>query len=152
HMLERCDLRELVAVDRDPARLDTARATLARLGLTATFVQGDAAAPAGWWDGEPCDRALIDAPCRPLGGMRRPPDIKLQRAPGGGLVYATCTILRCENGEQIDGFLARTPGAVVAAEFPPEQILPGESNRDGFYYACIDKQQAPPSRVSGSKH
>ena len=175
HMLERCDLRELVAVDRDPARLDTARATLARLGLTATFVQGDAAAPADWWDGEPFDRVLIDAPCSALGVIRRHPDIKLLRtpedveraaalqrslldalwpllAPGGRLVYATCTILRCENGEQIDGFLARTPGAVVAAEFPPEQILPGESNRDGFYYACIDKQQAPPSRVSGSKH
>lgn len=175
HMLERCDLGELVAVDRDPARLETARAMLARLGLAATFVHGDAATPGEWWDGKPFDRVLLDAPCSALGVIRRHPDIKLLRtpgdiqraavlqsslldalwpllAPGGRLVYVTCTIVRRENGAQVDAFVARTPDAVVAADFPPEQVLPGEANRDGFYYACIDKQQASPWRVSGSKH
>lgn len=176
HALERCPaLRELVAVDRDPERLDTARRTLARLGLDATFVQGDAASPADWWDGQRFDRVLIDAPCSALGVIRRHPDIKMLRAaedidraaalqsslldalwpllePGGRLVYATCTLVRRENGEQIERFLARTPDATLADDFPPEQILPGEANRDGFYYACIDKQQASSLRVSGSKH
>ncbi|HEX6993295.1 MAG TPA: 16S rRNA (cytosine(967)-C(5))-methyltransferase RsmB [Gammaproteobacteria bacterium] len=175
HMLERCDLGELVAVDRDPARLDTARAMLARLGLAATLVHGDAASPADWWDGKPFDRVLIDAPCSALGVIRRHPDIKLLRtpddleraaalqaslldalwpllAPGGRLVYVTCTIVPRENGAQIDRFLSRHPDAVAAADFPPEQTLPGEADRDGFYYACIDKQQASPWRVSGSKH
>lgn len=175
HMLERCDLGELVAVDRDPARLDAARAMLARLGLEATFVHGDAATPGEWWDGKSFDRVLLDAPCSALGVIRRHPDIKMLRtredveraaalqeslldalwplvAPGGRLVYVTCTIVHCENGAQIDRFLARHPDAVVAADFPPEQTLPGEANRDGFYYACIDKQQASRWRVPGSKH
>ena len=175
HILERYDVRELVAVDRDPGRLDTARAMLRRLGLDPTLVHGDAASPADWWDGTPFERVLIDAPCSALGVIRRHPDIKMLRtpqdieraaalqsrlldalwplvAPGGRLVYATCTFLGRENGAQIERLLAQAPDAVLAEEFPPEQILPGEANRDGFYYACIDKRQASPLRVSGSKH
>src|SRR5690606_12678101 len=145
-------LRELVAVERDPARLDTAKVTLARLGLDATFVHGDAAAPDEWWDGEPFDRILSDAPCSALGVIRRHPDIKLRRepadgdraaalragllralwpllAPGGRLVYVTCTFIARENGEQIEKFVKETPGAVIAVDDPPAQILPGEANR-----------------------
>ncbi len=176
HILERCpEVRELVAVDRDPARLDAARAMLARLQLAATFIGADAASPASWWDGAHFDRVLIDAPCSALGVIRRHPDIKLLRtpddieraaalqaslldalwpllAPGGRLVYVTCTFVRQENDEQIERFVARTADAVVAEDFPPKQLLPGEANRDGFYYACIDKRQASPTRVSGSKY
>src|SRR5690606_1568117 len=121
------------------------------------------------------DRVLLDAPCSALGVIRRHPDIKMLRtredveraaalqeslldalwplvAPGGRLVYVTCTIVHCENGAQIDRFLARHPDAVVAADFPPEQTLPREADRDGGEYACIDKQQASRWRVPGSKH
>src|SRR5690606_41424753 len=60
-------LAELVAVERDASRLETMRAMLARLRLRATLVHGDASTPAEWWDGEPFDRILLDAPCSALG-------------------------------------------------------------------------------------
>ena len=175
-ILEECPgLAELVAVERDAARLATMRETLDRLGLRATLVHGDATAPADWWDGEPFDRILLDAPCSALGVIRRHPDIKLRRTaadiehaaalqsrlvdalwpllrPGGRLVYVTCTLVRRENGAQIERLLAAAPEAKIAGDFPPLQLLPGEANRDGFYYACIDKQRAHLTRVSGSNH
>ena len=166
HMLERCPgLREVVAVDRDPGRLAVAAGELRRLGLEATLVQGDATAPAAWWDGRPFDRILLDAPCSALGVIRRHPDIKVLRrpddigraaaaqramlralwpllAPGGRLLYATCTMLREENQEQIRGFLAAAPEASLPDSDTPgsRQILPGETNMDGFYYACVERR------------
>ena len=165
HMLERyAGLEKVVAVDRDPDRLAVARAELARLGLEATLIHGDATSPGTWWDGRPFDRILLDAPCSALGVIRRNPDIKVLRrpgdiaraaaaqrallqalwpllAPGGRLLYATCTTLREENQEQIGGFLAATPTASLAGPDAPgtRQILPGETNMDGFYYACVNK-------------
>jgi 16S rRNA (cytosine967-C5)-methyltransferase len=53
HLLERYDDIELSALDVAPARLGRVRDNLARLGLEADVVQGDAAVPAGWWDGRP---------------------------------------------------------------------------------------------------
>ncbi|MBN1237917.1 MAG: 16S rRNA (cytosine(967)-C(5))-methyltransferase RsmB, partial [Gammaproteobacteria bacterium] len=115
---------------------------------------------------------LLDAPCSALGVVRRHPDIKLLRSPadvdravalqaellaalwpllrpGGRIVYATCTVLHRENRDQTGRFVQATPGAAPAPDRPPLQIRPGEANRDGFYYACIDKQEtAPPIRVS----
>lgn len=173
-MLEECPaLGELVAVDRDADRLETARDALDRLSLRATFVRGDAAEPSAWWDGRPFDRILLDAPCSALGVIRRHPDIKLLRTaadidraaalqrrlldalwpllePGGRLVYVTCTFVHRENGEQVERLLRAAPDAALASEPAPLQIRPGEANRDGFYYACIDKRQAPPTRVSVS--
>lgn len=173
HMLELApELKEMWAVDRDPGRLETVQAALKRLGLAARLVRADATRTADWWDGEPFDRILLDAPCSALGVIRRHPDIKLLRTPadlervtalqsellaalwpllrpGGRLVYATCTLLRRENREQIERFMRATPDARLSQEQPPFQIKPGEADRDGFYYACVDKQETPPlARVS----
>ena len=137
---------------------------------------GDAGAPEAWWDGVPFDRILLDAPCSALGVIRRHPDIRLRKspsdidklpalqarlltprgvllAPGGRLVYATCTLTRSENRDVIAAFLERHPRcAVVPAEdwggWPGlgeadefgRQILPGEAGADGFYYAALTKQ------------
>ena len=74
-------------------------------------------------------------------------------APGGRLVYATCTVTRSENREVIAAFLRATadarivpaegwgdwPGLGEADEFG-RQILPGEAGADGFYYAALNKQ------------
>ena len=165
HLLESCpDPGEVVALDREQHRLNVAAVELQRLGLQATLVCGDAASPGDWWDGRLFDRILLDAPCSALGVIRRHPDIKVLRrpadiaqaaakqrmllealwpllTPGGRLLYATCTVVHEENRDQIGNFLAATPTARSAeAESPPSrQILPGETNMDGFYYACMRK-------------
>lgn len=167
HLLETCPgLAKLVALDIDPSRLATVNENFTRLGLHGVTREGDAAAPGGWWDGEPFDRILLDAPCSALGVIRRHPDIKLLRrpadirdfavrqarmlsslwallAPGGRLLYATCTIAKQENETQMRAFLAAHDDAAVGATGDAgRQILPGEANMDGFYYACLAKREA----------
>lgn len=170
------ELAKLVAVDIDPQRLARVRENLSRGKLRAELVSGDAGVPAAWWDGVPFDRILLDAPCSALGVIRRHPDIRLRKspsdidklpqvqarllnsawtmlAPGGRLVYATCTVTRSENRDVIAAFLRSTPGAislpVEAWEGWPNfgegdeygrQILPGEAGADGFYYAALTKR------------
>ena len=168
HILESCaGLGEVWALDRDRARLDKVRANLDRLGLAATLVTGDATRPADWWDGRAFDRILLDAPCSAVGVIRRHPDIKVLRrpedvaravtlqgdllralwplvAPGGRLVYATCSVLRAENDAQIAAFrfavdVAEGPGTELLSGC---QTLPGDADGDGFYYACLTKPAA----------
>ena len=67
--------------------------------------------------------------------------------PGGRLVYATCSILRDENDRQVKAFLARQPQAKLVPFDAPwghdtdmgRQILPGENDMDGFFYAILEK-------------
>jgi 16S rRNA (cytosine967-C5)-methyltransferase len=150
------------AVDRDAERIGRVRENLDRLGLSAKLVTGDATAPGDWWDGRPFDRILIDAPCSATGVIRRHPDIKVLRRPadveraielqkrllralwpllaaGGRLVYATCSILKRENDEQIDAFRADERGIEPARGVASLQLTPEEAGGDGFYYACLEK-------------
>ena len=172
HLLERDPGLRLLALDIDSRRLRRTAETLRRVGVDAAveLKAADAADPAAWWDGVPFDAALIDAPCSATGIVRRQPDILLHRrpgdvdalvltqarlldavwttlAPGGVLVYATCSILRRENADQIDAFLARTPDASAEpldatfghAAGAGRQRLPGEDGMDGFFYARLRK-------------
>lgn len=146
HILESADVR-LTALDADPRRLPRIEENLARLGLAAEVRAGDAGAPAAWWNGEPYDRILIDAPCSATGIVRRQPDIKLHRraadiprlaaeqsrildalwpllARGGRLVYATCSVLADENAHQVSRFLERCGEARLAAAAPAGWRLP----------------------------
>jgi 16S rRNA (cytosine967-C5)-methyltransferase len=164
HILElaagRCDVW---AVERDSARLEMVRENLDRLSLSAKLTAGDATTPQEWWDGKPFDRILLDAPCSALGVIRRHPDIKVLRRPadvdrvvalqanmlkalwpllaaGGLLVYATCTVLKRENGEQIEAFRSLEP--TIEPELAAAtscQLLTGEAEGDGFYYAWLRK-------------
>lgn len=173
HMLERANV-ELLALDVDAARLTTLQDNLKRLHLHAATRVGDAADPDDWWDSQPFDRILLDAPCSGTGVIRRHPDIKWLRraddiaaasrrqqalltalwpllAPGGLLVYATCSILRAEGVDVVQSFIAVTPDAHAAAmptawgtpEAVGRRIAPGEQGADGFYYACIRRSDSP---------
>lgn len=166
HILERTAAKEVVAIDNDETRLKRIYENLDRLNLRATVLCGDARYPQQWWKGGQFDRILLDAPCSATGVIRRHPDIKwLRRAediqaladlqseildamwqqlkPGGTLVYATCSITPQENTLQVKAFLERTADAELLdsdREQPGRQILPGEEDMDGFYYAVLTKQ------------
>jgi 16S rRNA (cytosine967-C5)-methyltransferase len=174
HLLELADL-DLLALDSDPLRLVRVQDTLNRLKLRAELKTGDARAPRGWWDGRPFDAILLDAPCTASGIVRRHPDVRWLRraddinalariqaemldalwpllAPGGRLVYATCSLFQAEGKQQIDAFLQRLPpGAALLQPHSPGHLLPLPDNaaagvdargavlQDGFFYALIRK-------------
>lgn len=173
------ELAELVAVDVSPERLRRVEENLLRLGpAERTNVQllvGDAAEPAQWWDGRPFDRILLDVPCSATGVIRRHPDIKLLRrpedigalcerqlqllhglwpllAPGGRLVYASCSALLAETSAVVEAFTAarrdtrELDGQGLGLGLQPQEraghrIAAGTARMDGFYYACLEKRK-----------
>ena len=170
HLLERCPKIKLTALDKKRQRVEQIHQTLDRLGLSADIHATDAIDVTGWWKGEKFQKILLDAPCSATGVIRRHPEIKWLRdsdqvdaaiqtqsellsalwpllEPGGTLVYATCSVLRCENSEQIQRFLEQHADAVEEmpavqwgrAELHGRQIIPGEAQMDGFFYAVLRK-------------
>ena len=175
---------DLLALDSDARRLVRVQDTLTRLRLPAPgssvkLQAADARQVRQWWDGRPFDAILLDAPCTASGIVRRHPDVrwlrrpddvgalaKIQRelldalwpllAPGGRLLYATCSIFKAEGQQQIDAFLQRhadrgarfdpaSPGHLLCLPDNPDKPG-GPAGRpssppagDGFYYALIHK-------------
>jgi len=178
HLLEvGGDKLSLLAVDSDASRLTSISENLQRIGRDATIIAADASKPEQWWDGVPFDGILLDAPCSASGVIRRHPDIKLLRrmtdiaslaacqrsmlealwptlAPGGTLLYVTCSVLAAENDEVTGEFLAEHSDALENDVLPNNnirdlmhrkvcgyQILPGAAGLDGFYYAALQKKK-----------
>ena len=173
------DARRLQRVQDTLSRLRLP-APAAKLGTAnpagqITLQCADARAVAQWWDGRPFDAILLDAPCTASGIVRRHPDVRwlrrpddvttlaaIQRelldalwpllAPGGRLLYATCSLFKAEGQQQIDAFLQRhahqsprhdpaSPGHLLCLpDNPGSPAGPGTPiTGDGFYYALIHK-------------
>ena len=164
HLLELAGIY-LTALDADVVRAARIVENLQRLGLTATVKVADAANPDAWWDGHPFDRILADVPCSASGVARRHPDVKWLRrdsdiagiaatqarildalwrtlAPGGTMLYATCSVFAAENENQVDAFRERhadarlVPGGVSAGGSTCQ--IP-DAEHDGFFYALLQK-------------
>lgn len=171
HLLE-CADAALTALDVDPARCARIHENLARLGLAAEVRAADAAEVATWWDGRPFDAILLDAPCSASGIVRRHPDVRWLRresdiaqlvvqqdrllqalwplvAPGGRLLFATCSVFPAEGRERIETFLAHhsearllpSPGHLIPCSAAGAPAVPDNRPRDndGFFYSLLEK-------------
>jgi 16S rRNA (cytosine967-C5)-methyltransferase len=170
HLLELQPGLQLTALDADAQRLTRVQDNLHRLQQQATLKAADARQTATWWDGQAFDAILLDAPCSASGIVRRHPDVRWLRrpddisalaqvqaelldalwpllAPGGRLVYATCSVFKAEGQAQLDAFLQRQPDALPTAvpgftgHLLPlaDNAVSGLSLLDGFFYALIHK-------------
>lgn len=140
HKLDTLKVRaKRASADNIETRLITSSKTIKRLKLST-------------------DRLLLDVPCSGLGVLKRNPDAKWHRdmsvtlpdllalqadiltrytkmlKVGGEVVYATCSILPCENQDQIDKFLAENQNFELLAS---ETISPANTGFDGFYWAKL---------------
>lgn len=173
HLLEIAQPKSLLALDSDPQRLKRVHENLQRLQLLNDKVHiqaADASDVDSWAAGLCFDAILLDAPCTAVGVIRRHPDIKLLRqesdvtqtvslqaqilralwpllAEGGRLLYATCSVFKAENEQQIATFLAETANAhevLIDATWGEQrphgrQLFPQIEGGDGFYYALLEK-------------
>jgi 16S rRNA (cytosine967-C5)-methyltransferase len=163
---------EILAFDRDERRLKQIGPRARRAG--ASVIRATAARCGPLWGHGRFDIVLIDAPCSGSGAWRRNPDAKWRLTPeglaeriaaqtrlidegaqhvreGGRLVYATCSVLACENEDVIAAFLSRNPAftTIPAREiwrFENHVVVPGLADHfraspaktatDGFF-VCI---------------
>ena len=145
HLLQLADCLVL-ALDLDAQRTGRIQENLLRERLPvhpswpppdwgAVVRQADATRPQGWWDGEPFDKILLDAPCSASGIVRRHPDVPWHRRrgdtttfaaqqllllralwpllrPGGTLLYVTCSIFPEEGEAVISAFCSHLADCV----------------------------------------
>jgi len=168
HLAELCPNANILALDNDKQRLLKIQENLVRFKNHNITIQHGDARDQEWWNGKLFDKILFDAPCSSTGVIRRHPDIKLLKKPrdisqitksqslilenlwellkpGGQLLYATCSILKDENVNQISQFLDKFEDAKNEKIKLPwgdgdigKQQLP-QKEYDGFYYAKLIK-------------
>ncbi len=169
HLCELAPDANIVALDSDKTRLERLLQNVQRFNINNIAIIQGKAERKDWWDQRSFDKILLDAPCSATGVIRRHPDIKLLKkpkdiaalvalqakildnlwqmlAPGGTLLYATCSILKTENELQIADFLHRhTEARELKIDLDwgiktviGKQQLP-EHHFDGFYYAKLQK-------------
>ncbi len=170
----------LYAFDVSAARLARAKPRFARSGLSNVVpvaIDSENDARVKRLAGK-AQRVLVDAPCSGIGTLRRNPDLKWRQhpealaelgqlqerilnsaarcvAPGGRLVYATCSLLAEENEVQAERFLASHPdferldAAEILAgrcdnlklEGPYVQLRPDVHGTDGFFAAVFERRK-----------
>ena len=148
----------IYAFDVSDTRLARAKPRLARSGLSnvTPVVIAHENDPRVKRLAAKADRVLVDAPCSGLGTLRRNPDMKWRQspegvaeftdlqqrilqsaarcvAPGGRLIYSTCSILPEENEAQIEAFLAKNPDySLINAVDSLGDRIKGLSSEDDF--------------------
>lgn len=183
---------QVQALEISAKRAQTTQTFASHLGHEVTLQVADACT-SSWWSGNPFTHILLDAPCSGTGTIRRHPDIKLllspeqvtdhanlqqqmlrnlwpMLAPGGTLLYCTCSILQQENDDTIEEFVNAlshsnatddrhiTPSdahesevvCVESVSLPfgqstryGWQLLPTHAETDGFYFSCLRKPTTP---------
>jgi 16S rRNA (cytosine967-C5)-methyltransferase len=159
----------IVAVEHHDGRAEALRRTAARMAATCVEVRtADARTPMN----EQFDKILVDPPCSDLGTLAARPDVRWRKgadtpetlartqaaildaaaealAPGGVLVYSTCTISPAENERTIAAFVERQPDFApdrLPSDLPvwdhPSvpgfiQTLPHRDGTDGFFIARL---------------
>ena len=177
HLLEMRADAQVLALEIDADRCERIHQNLQRLSVQAQVLRADAAEPQQWWDGRPFDAILLDAPCTASGIVRRHPDVRWLRrpedsqqlaqtqqtllerlwpllAPGGRLLYCTCSVFRAEGDEVLAAFLRRNTQARLLpspGHLTPATTLAGLSlgdnplgEHDSFYYALLEKAAPNP--------
>ncbi|MRW93985.1 16S rRNA (cytosine(967)-C(5))-methyltransferase RsmB [Duganella sp. FT80W] len=160
HILELAEA-QVTALDADPKRLARVGENLDRLQLQAALKPAEAQNK-DWWDGQQYDRILADVPCTASGIVRRHPDIRWLRrkgdtlqlatlsgkildnlwqmlAPGGKLLFVTCSLWPQESEAQAAAFAVRNQAVRLDA---PGQLLPAGGSgqdHDGLFYALFQK-------------
>ncbi|MDH0738181.1 hypothetical protein N5D93_20350 [Achromobacter spanius] len=170
----------LYAFDVSAARLARAKPRFARSGLSnvvPVVIDSENDSRVKRLAGK-AQRVLVDAPCSGIGTLRRNPDLKWRQhpqalaelgqlqerilnsaarcvAPGGRLVYATCSLLAEENEVQAERFLASHPdferldaAEILASrcetlklEGPYLQLRPDVHGTDGFFAAVFERKK-----------
>ncbi|MFD1426634.1 16S rRNA (cytosine(967)-C(5))-methyltransferase RsmB [Kroppenstedtia sanguinis] len=180
HLAERMENRgTLLACDVHPHKVKLIKNQVHRLGLSIVEVRQADLRELPEIEEVQFDRVLLDAPCSGWGVIRRKPDIKWSKnlqevdslrqlqaqlleaaaqlvAPGGTLVYSTCTLEPQENWEQVTAFLRKHPhfqGDSTLVDMLPApvrekaligdgwvQILPHHFGSDGFFIARMIRE------------
>lgn len=169
----------LTAVEVQPHRATLVREALQQHSPLATVVEGDARTVAGQREPAPT-RVLVDAPCTGLGALRRRPEARWRRspadaealaplqrelltaaldavAPGGVVLYATCSMDLRETTEVIDAVLAGRAdvdredvrpllgGVPALGPGPTVQLWPHRQGTDAMFLALLRRRAAAPA-------
>ena len=163
---------EITSCDIHPHKTGLIENGAARLGLAnLTARVQDAAQPVAAWVGA-MDTVIADVPCSGLGIIRKKPDIRYKNLkelenlpqlqgkilanqasyvkPGGVLLYSTCTVLKRENEDVVQAFLAEHPDFFPEPLTLPEvfaknetgmlTLIPGEYDTDGFFICRLRRK------------
>lgn len=148
----------LLSCDLHASKLSLVRSGAERLGIqTLSVLERDARKPFSEWLGK-ADRILCDVPCSGFGVIGKKPELRYKDpaesaglpdiqqeilarsatllAPGGLLVYSTCTVLPQENGQNVAYFLSGHPAFTLVTE---QVFYPDEHGTDGFYIAVLKR-------------
>jgi 16S rRNA (cytosine967-C5)-methyltransferase len=143
---------DVLALDVDAARCQRIHDNLQRLNLSAQVITQDAAQPEHWWDGQPFDAILLDAPCTASGIVRRHPDVRWLRREsdvaqlaaqqrlllqklwplvrvGGRLLFCTCSVFKDEGENQVQTFLTNNSDATLMPS--PGHLKPHSGGKAG---------------------